>query len=205
MSIDKPSSACLILASASERRSSLLAEAGYHFTVLPCPIPEPSDIDQRGGGAAVAESLSFFKAERVAQIAPENAVVLGADTVVEQNGCIFGKPLDADDARHILSKLTRAPHSVITGVSLVCNKSLRRKITHDVTRIQMRPMSATELDDYIATGLWRGKAGAYGIQDHDDQFVTHIEGSRSNVVGLPMERVTDLLESWGIRPTPVAP
>lgn len=198
----------LILASASERRSALLAEAGFDFDVIPCPVDEPP-IDDTPDAAAVAEFLSRFKAEQVskslsARFAESggSAVILGADTIVEQDGDIFGKAADADHARQILTRLTAAPHRIITGVTLIEAPADRATVIHDITRVHMRPMSRRELEDYIAGGLWRGKAGAYGIQDQDDAFVTRIEGSWSNVVGLPMERVTVLLESFGIKSEP---
>lgn len=200
----------LILASASNQRSNLLKEAGYDFEIIPCPIDEPSIENETREAIAVAESISRFKANQVARMlidqanhsaaTIDNTIVLGADTVVEQNGDIFGKATDADHARQILTRLMSAPHNVITAVTIIETPGNREKTIHDVTRVHMRPMSPQELDDYIASKMWQSKAGAYGIQDHDDKFVTRIEGSWSNVVGLPMERVTALLISCGINP-----
>lgn len=189
-----------VLASASARRSAMLRDAGYRFDVRPCPLPEPADLDPQVGGAAIAEATAFYKAERVAEGFNDDTIVVGADTIVEQHHHVFGKPADAADARRILSQLMSNPHDVITGVAMVQSGSGRRLITHDVTRVYMRPMSPDELDAYIESGMWRGKAGAYGIQDTHDAFITRIEGSWTNVVGLPLERVTTLLEAWDVVP-----
>jgi len=202
----------LILASASKQRSNLLTEAGFDFEIIPCPIDEPSIENETRDAPTVAESISRFKAIQVAKIlidqandsaaAIDNTVILGADTVVEQDGDIFGKAADAHHARQILTRLTSAPHNVITAVTIIETPGMHEKTIHEVTRVHMRPMSPQELDNYIASQMWQGKAGAYGIQDHDDKFVTRIEGSWSNVVGLPMEQVTPLLESYGIKSEP---
>src|SRR5690606_16552822 len=127
-------------------------------------------------------------------------VILGADTVVALDGEIFGKAKDAADARRILATLMRNPHEVITAVTLLDAASGMREIAYAVTRVTMTPMSPEQLDAYIAGGLWEGKAGAYGIQDHDDAFVQRLEGSYSNVMGLPMEMVARMLARWGIEP-----
>lgn len=175
----------LILASASPRRAQLLREAGYEFTVRPSPYEEPAEgLNQPP--AQHAESLSYFKARSVADELSAG-IVLGADTVVAYGGHIFGKPADADDAKRILGTLAGTTHEVITGVTLIDAAGERRLIKHEITRVRMRPMSLAALDAYIATKAWQGKAGAYGIQDHDDAFVECMDGSFSNVVGLPME------------------
>lgn len=186
----------IILASASPRRAALLREAGYAIEVVPSPFHEP-DIESLGlSPPALAEALSFFKARSVAE-RRSAGLVLGADTVVAYDGRVFGKPIDAADARRILSTLAGTTHEVITGVTLIDAATQKRLIRHDTTRVTMRPMSAAALEAYIASGAWQGKAGAYGIQDHGDAFVKRIEGSFSNVVGLPMELVAAMLEEAG--------
>lgn len=195
MPIEHEKPRMLVLASASPRREQLLREAGYDFLVQPARLREPDDV-LNVPAVKLAEALSFFKARDVAELFPE-ATVLGADTVVAANGVVFGKATDVDDARRILRTLTRTPQEVITGVTLYCEARRERIITHDVTRVTMSPMSDAQIDAYLQTGLWQGKAGAYGIQDHDDQFVEKLEGSFTNVVGLPMELVCSLLAAWG--------
>ncbi len=186
----------IVLASQSPRRAALLREAGIAFeTVLP-RHDEPEPADWPFTPAEFAESASYFKARSVADDHPER-VILAADTVVAHDGRLFGKPTDRDDARRILDAITGTTHEVITGVTLHDAARARRLIRHATTRITMRRMSPAELDAYLDTGEWQGKAGAYGIQDHADAFVERIEGSFSNVVGLPMELVSEMLTAIG--------
>ncbi len=188
----------LILASSSPRRAELLTEAGIEFEVIPPPLPEPNDGDATTTPTGEAEALAYFKARAVADVHP-NAVVMGADTIVACDAGIMGKPLDADDARRMLRKLSSAPHDVITGVALL-GPSGERIIASDVTRVFMTPMSDSDIEDYIATGEWQGKAGAYAIQGDADKYVQRIEGSFTNVVGLPMELVPRMLSELHAHP-----
>lgn len=196
----------LILASASPRRAELLREHGYDFKIIASPLAEPSDLPPHMSPAAQAEYLSHFKAAAVADLLASmpttdatrnetnaNAVILGADTIAAVGGRIFGKPTDRDDARRILGALTGVPHEVITGVTLMQADTRRFCTRHDQTLVYMRRLTSEEMDAYLETGAWDGKAGAYGIQDHGDAFVERIEGSFSNVVGLPMELLSRML------------
>ncbi len=112
---------------------------------------------------------------------------------------MFGKPLDRDDARTILSNLSGTTHRVITAVTLLDATTGRRLIRHDSTAVTMKPLSDNQLEAYLDTGAWAGKAGAYGIQDRGDAFVESIDGSFTNVVGLPMELLGRMLADWGIQ------
>jgi len=185
----------LILASASPRRAELLRRSGYRFEILAPPYEEPRIARSPVAPCQHAEAASYFKARSVAQ-ALRSGLALAADTLVAFRDRIFGKPIDAEDARRILLTLAGTTHSVITGVTLFDAETGRRLISHDVTHVTMRPMPPAAMDDYIAGGDWRGKAGAYGIQDHGDAFVERIDGSFSNVVGLPMELLTRMLEMF---------
>ena len=188
-----------MLASASPRRRQLLVDAGYVFDVVHPTINEPDPGDLHVGAAAFAEALSFLKARSVAE-GMEGAIVIGADTVVALHGKLYGKPTDAGDARRILSTLMVETHEVYTGVTFIDTRTSRRVITHDLTRVTMTPMTDDQLDVYLDSGLWQGKAGAYGIQDHDDQFVRDLDGDFSNVVGLPLKLVEETLTRWGYPP-----
>jgi septum formation protein len=188
-----------ILASDSPRRRQLLREAGYDFRVVSPPWPEPRAEDMNRTPDQFAQASSYYKACSVASLV-RSSVILAADTVVARGGRIFGKPADRDQAREILLSLAGTTHEVITGVTVLEPRSGRRIITMDRTGVTMRRMSDQELDEYLSSGEWRGKAGAYGIQDIGDRFIERINGSFSNVVGLPMELVTDLLERFDIRP-----
>ncbi len=187
----------LILASSSPRRQSLLTEAGYTFTV------HPADIDEENFPATllpsdVARHLSLGKAEKVAAQFP-NSVVLGADTVVAFGDTILGKPKDAADARRILRILSGTTHIVITGVAVIHRNANFARQQKVMSAVHMRHISPQELDRYIESGQWQGKAGAYGIQD-PDPFVTRQAGSQSNIVKLPMTQTKILLAEAGIHP-----
>ena len=186
----------LILASASPRRQELLREAGYTFVVSPADIDETDHPPGLPPGG-----VALYLAERKAQVAaarfPED-VVLAADTVVSLGGRAVGKPDDAAHARRMLGELSGTTHAVLTGVAVLHRSrdlASSRLVSSDV---QMRPLSAAEIEAYVAGGQWQGKAGGYGIQD-DDPFVTRITGSLSNIVGLPMETTVEMLREAGVR------
>ena len=189
----------LILASASPRRAALLRELGYDFEVVVSAHKEPETPVDPLSPAAVAEALSYYKARSVALVRP-TGLILAGDTVVTYFGRLFGKPVDRADARRIIQTLAGTTHHVITGVTLLDPATSRRAIRHDVTAVTMRPMSEDEVEGYLATGAWEGKAGAYGIQDEADAFVTQVDGSFSNVVGFPLELIGAMLAKWGLTP-----
>jgi septum formation protein len=192
---DKPR---LILASSSPRRRELLAEAGYQFDVIAPPHDEPDDLLGRLALARQAEALAYFKARSVHDAWPDRWV-LGCDTIVAARGHVMGKARDEHHARRMLRALSTTPHDVISGLAVLAGPS-SRIIAADVTRITMRPMTEAEIDDYIASGEWIGKAGAYAIQETADRFVVRVEGSFSNVVGLPMELLERVIHELQTNP-----
>ncbi len=187
----------IVLASQSPRRAQLLREAGIAFEAVSPAYEEPDPHSWTGDAVGYVEMVSLKKAESVAERFP-GRVILGADTTVALGGRMFGKPADEADARRILGSLSNTTHQAITGVALHEPSARRRLIRHAVTLCRMRPLSPEELDDYIRGGGWHGKAGAYGIQDKADAFVTIVDGSFSNVVGLPVELVVEMLAEFGI-------
>jgi len=174
-----------ILASASPRRKLLLRKAGYMFEVICSGVDESAFEADEADPIGHARRLALAKAEAVARKYP-GRLVLAADTVVDFNGTIIGKPRDAADAERITRLLFSAPHKVITGIALVYPKRL----------------TGQQIARHIHKGDWKGKAGAYGIQETGDEFVERIEGSFTNVIGLPMERVQRLLAQLNITPNP---
>lgn len=184
-----------ILASTSPRRSELLKANGYQFTVVRPSLQEPEEQHPHVDPASYAESLAFFKASSIAD-QHSDETILGADTITVLGDEIFGKPEDRDDARRILQRLSGTVHSVITGVALLRPQSDRRLMNHAVSKVRVRPLSETMIETYLNTGQWEGKAGAYGIQDEGDPFVEKVEGSFSNVVGLPLELLCKMFEEW---------
>ena len=201
----------LILASGSPRRAELLRAAGYAFEIV------APDVDESiRAGEAAAAYVRRLSAEKSAAVqvevgagkaapyvrkggaAPEEResvqpVILGADTVVVVDGDILGKPRDDGEAAAMLRRLSGRPHVVMTGVSLRQGPhELGRVVT---TEVYLRDLSDEELDWYVASGEGRDKAGAYAIQGLAARFIPRIDGSYSNVVGLPVACVAELLTS----------
>ncbi len=184
----------LILASQSPRRRELLAEAGFSFEIIPPdviePPPEPgeSPIDY-------VKRLAVLKAENVAAKL-DDGTVIACDTVVVCQGEILGKPVDRSDAERMLRLLRGELHYVHSGVCVWTKSDSGRKysVAVDTTTLQMLPISDTELDVYLDSGAWRGKAGAFGLQDRTG-WITLVHGSETNVVGLPMELLRRMLET----------
>lgn len=191
----------LVLGSNSPRRRMLLAEAGYAFEVVPSRADEPPLDREHCDPHRVAQTLAAFKADDVAAHVGMGCVVIGADTLVAQGVRVFGKAKDQADAREILRTLSHARHEVITGVAVIDTTSGRRWIGCETTGVIMQPMIDADIDAYIATGEWIDKAGAYAIQETADRYVKRLEGSFSNVVGLPMECVSRVLSEFGVWPT----
>ncbi len=182
----------LVLASASPRRAKLLRDAGYRFQIVRPPLTEPPGNRRAAAPAALAEGLAYFKAMSVA-VHSVKTIVLAADTLCAVGGQVVGKAADREDARRILRLLSGTRHEVITGVALLSAGGARRRLASAVTHVVFRPLAEEQVEQYLDSGEWQGKAGAYGIQDHGDTFVERIDGSFSNVVGLPLELVGELL------------
>jgi septum formation protein len=189
----------LILASASPRRAELLTAAGIPFEVRPAHIDErlrPGE-DAR----TYASRVAVDKARAVA--AQSNGQpVLAADTIVVIDGLVLGKPADTADARRMLGLLSGRTHEVLTAVALMSAQAGRGEPVLDSeiasTAVQFAALDTAEIDWYVATGEPSDKAGAYAIQGLASRFVTRIEGSYSNVVGLPMALVYAMCTRAGI-------
>lgn len=182
----------LILASASPRRAELLSRAGFVFQVAPV------ELDERPGPAETPPEhvarLADAKARIVADRHP-GSIVIGADTIVVIDDCILGKPASDREAAEMLARLSGRWHEVLTGVALYSDR--RRSSEMAVTRVRFAPMTDAEIAWYVASGEPRDKAGAYAIQGLASRFVDRIEGSYSNVVGLPIASVYRLLAELG--------
>lgn len=184
----------LILASASPRRAELLAAAGFAFTVRPAHVDET--IRPGEDPTSYALRVAGEKAARVLEECRESgSLVLGADTVVVAGGRIMGKPADDADARSMLKALSGAVHEVHSGVAVY--SKTRRSCEVVTTRVHILPLTDDEIAWYIGTGEPWGKAGAYAIQGRAARFVDWIEGSWSNVVGLPIATVHRLVNEAG--------
>ncbi len=194
MSEQRPVS--IILASASPRRKQLLAEAGYKFTVVSPEIDESAFPSEHISPCEYAKRLALAKAKNVAAGFPD-CLVIGADTVVDFNGQTIGKPADAKEAEQIIRKLFSTPHKVITAVAIVRIADGTEIVKSETTAVYPKKMTAEQIAKHIKSGSWQDKAGAYAIQEDGDEFIEKIEGSLTNVMGLPMELLQRLLERIG--------
>jgi septum formation protein len=193
-----PSESALILASASPRRRELLSRIGIVIEVAPADIDEALRPGESPAEAALR--LAADKAGAVAASRP-GRFVLAADTVVEIDGRSLGKPGGRDEAAAMLAALLGREHRVTTGLCLIGGQGAarRRAVT---TRVIMRGVGEGEIAEYLDSGEWRGKAGAYAIQGIAAALVTAIEGSVTNVIGLPLAETVELLaEAGGPRPS----
>lgn len=178
----------LVLASASPRRRELLEAAGLQFAVTPANVPEEPFAGEPP--AAYIERVARAKADTVAAQQPD-AVVLAADTEVVIDGIALGKPRDETDAAFMLRRLSGRPHEVWTGVAVA--QAGRSAYALERTTVWMRALGAREIDDYVRSGEPMDKAGGYAIQGRAARFIPKVEGSWTNVVGLPVARVLQLL------------
>ena len=182
-----------ILASASPRRRDLLIEAGYEFTVVQ---PEIDESAFEGTEACkYAEQLALAKARDVAGEFPD-CLVIGADTVVDFQGETVGKAADAKEAEVITRKLFSAPHKVITGVAIVRMADGVEIVESETTTVYPKVLTDKQIAEHIKSGTWRDKAGAYAIKEGGDAFIERIEGSLTNVMGLPMELLGRMLAQF---------
>lgn len=185
----------LILASKSPRRKMLLEQVGIDLEIHPSNVDEAAISIQ--APVEYVEALSFLKAEHIAQAFPDSWV-LGADTIVVVQDQILGKPQSRTDAFEMLNKLNDREHRVYTGICLI-NKQVETVIKQAVeTRVIFKPLSLPEISWYINTGEPFDKAGAYAIQGIGAFLVRHIHGSYSNVVGLPVCEVVQILMKLNI-------
>jgi septum formation protein len=189
----------LVLASASPRRRDLLDAMGVDHEVEPADVDEtplagesPEALVAR---LATAKAVEVF-CRRVADGAGTDLVVLAADTVVVLDGTVLGKPTGSDDAVEMLRSLTGRTHDVLTGVAVARpggDGEADLEVVVERTAVTFVELSEAEIDAYVATGEPLDKAGSYGIQGLGGRFVSRVEGSYENVVGLPTTRVADLL------------
>jgi len=183
----------LILASVSPRRAELLRQLDLKFEVVPSDAAEM--FDEQLSPRELCQLNAHRKARAVAKKIPD-ALVLGADTLVFLEREIFGKPHNLDEAKQMLAKLQGRTHQVVTGVSLIHLRGHRERIFAVSTDVTFRPLSAEQISDYISRINSLDKAGAYAIQEHGDKIVEEISGSYSNVVGLPLEKLSGELNAW---------
>ncbi len=186
----------IILASNSPRRLMLLRQIGIEPVVVPSHVPE--DVRDGESPEDAALRLAVEKAREVSKQF-RDGVVIGADTVVVIDGVQLGKPKGKDDARRMLRLLSGKTHTVVTGLAVIDAGTSEIKSTLVRTRVRFKPLSEEDIEVYIGTGDPMDKAGAYGIQGRAAAFIEGIEGCYSNVVGLPLSELMDILKSLGVR------
>lgn len=183
----------LILASGSPRREQLLRQLGLEFKVV------PSDASELQGEQLTAREASqvnaYRKARAVAKKFPD-ALVLGADTLVHLEARLFGKPASLESAYEMLEQLQGRTHHVVTAICLLHLRNHRQGMFSESTAVTFRPLDAVKIRRYLNKVNPLDKAGAYAIQEEGDQIVEKISGSYTNVVGLPVERLTVELRTW---------
>ncbi len=180
----------LILASNSPRRREILSEMGYEFTVIPSTFNEEKVVVS---GRDTAQNLAYLKAKEVFSTLSDskNKVVLGADTIVFFENKIFGKPENEKQAKEMLTKLSANTHEVITGYALITNEKVYKgSVTSYVT---FNKLSDDFIEEYILKAKPLDKAGSYGIQD-GYELVAKFDGSYDNIVGLPSEKIGEILK-----------
>ncbi|HEY8227995.1 MAG TPA: Maf family protein [Pyrinomonadaceae bacterium] len=180
----------LVLASRSPRRAEILAVVGWPFEVVVAGVDESRNNHE--DAIAYVERLAESKARAVAVKLPDR-LVLGADTTVVVNNQILGQPIDAEDAKRMLTLLNDRWHDVITGVAIISSgREMTCLVRHERTRVRFAKMSDQQIDWYIATGEPMDKAGAYAVQGKAGLFIEEIQGDYFNVVGLPIRLVYEM-------------
>lgn len=176
----------LILASASPQRRAILAQIGVPFDVEVSSVRELTE----GPPEELVLENAFRKARAVADRLGDARPVLGVDTIVALGRQVFHKPPDARTARATLTTLAGREHAVLSGVCLIEGERIQSAASR--TRVRFRPLTAEQIDAYVETGEWRGRAGGYAIQERGALLVTAIDGDYLNVVGLPVSTLVDL-------------
>lgn len=186
-----------VLASSSPRRAALLFDSGFEFEIAPPRLTEKFDV------AVTLRELTLWNAIRkglsVAQTRPD-AVVLAADTLVALENEIIGKPANVDEAAKLLRRLSGRTHEVCSAVLIYHQTSGRSAVFDDISRVLFRRLNAAMINNYLAKVNPLDKAGAYAAQGSGAEIIAKIEGSFTNVVGLPMEKTIAALAKFGIRP-----
>ena len=183
----------LILASASPRRAELLRQLSLDFKVIPAEVAEVHH--EQMTARELAQVNAYRKARAVAKKLPD-ALVLGADTLVYLQTALFGKPASLEEAYEMLERLQGRTHEVVTGVCLLHLRRHCQTVFAETTAVTFHPLDEVKIRRYLNSVNPLDKAGAYAIQEEGDLIVEKIAGSYTNVVGLPMERLSRELETW---------
>jgi septum formation protein len=186
-----------VLASGSPRRRQLLSEAGFHFEIVTLPVDEVAH-----DWLTIREMTMWNAGRKAAQVSARlpDSVVLAADTLVTIDNTVLGKPSDLDDAVRILRRLSGRSHEVWTAVQINHAARAKSESFHEMSRVHFRSLDDSAIRKYLAKIDPLDKAGAYAAQGFGTEIIERIEGSYSNVVGLPMEETTAALRRFGVTP-----
>ena len=186
----------VILASASPRRKELLSGLGIEFTVIPAEVEEIAS-DSGFPAAEMVRLNAGLKADAVAKLHPES-LVIGSDTVIEFEGRIFGKPHSKEEAAAMLRTLSGKTHRVMSGVALRCEKTGTDCSFTEISRVSFKELTEAAIREYMRLVNVMDKAGAYAIQEHSELILAGLDGSLTNVIGLPAERLESELRRLGL-------
>ena len=188
----------IILASKSEDRYDIFKRLGIPFEVLPTRVNEEDLKNKISDPLLLVKELAKTKALYAKEELREEkspAVIIAADTIVELNGEIIGKAKDEEQAVEILNKLMGKAHNLITGIAVTETENPKIVVDFDTTVVEFIKLSNEEIYNYVKTNEWKGRAGAYSINDKASLFIKMINGSSSNVIGLPMHKLFEIYES----------
>ncbi len=187
----------IVLASKSLDRGEIFKRANIPFEVMVTNIDEDEYKKEISNPIELVKQLANAKALNAKKkLAQENkeAIIVAADTIVELDGVIIGKANDEEHAFRILKKLVGKPHNLITGIAVTETYNPKIILDHDSTSVTFLDLTDKEIWDYIASGEWQGRAGAYSIREKASLFIEAIQGSSSNVIGLPMSKFYQILK-----------
>ena len=189
----------IVLASSSPRRAEILRNAGIAFEIRATQIDETALVGEPAHAMVARLAEAKARAAEATMDSARECIIVGADTVVEVDGEILGKPRDSSQAREMLAKLSRRTHHVLTGLFLLRLPGGGTRAAVENSAVTFAPLSEKEIDVYVATGEPLGKAGAYAIQGVAGRYIRRIEGCYFNIVGLPLARLYASLRELGWR------
>ena len=185
----------IILASGSPRRSEILEKLGLQFEVLVSNADERKIDKSTVEPSLYVQELALLKAVSAAeQLKNKNALIISADTIVYSDGEILGKPKNDEDAKHMLSMLSGKCHSVFSGICVMDAKSLKSVCAKEETKVFFSEITPEKIEDYVKTGEPHDKAGSYAVQGIGALFIEKIEGDFFNVIGLPVKKLSEIME-----------
>lgn len=182
----------IILASKSSDRNDIFKRSGIFFEVLVTNVDEEKFKEKISDPISLVKELARAKAiyaKHELMKRSSHAIIIAADTIVELNGEIIGKAKNEKEAFKMLKNLVGKKHNLITGIAITESDNPKIIIDYDITKVEFLMLSDEEINDYVKTGEWKGRAGAYSINDKAGLFVNKINGSSSNVIGFPMHKL----------------